>query len=61
MDSGDPGAPGVAVLRSVAMVGRSGLENVTLLLQLLEERPALVIAVSLKDVTRILAPTVVSN
>ena len=56
MDSGGPGAPGVPVLRPVEKVRRPGLEDVTLQLQLVEERPALVIGVSLKDVTRILAP-----
>ena len=58
MDSGDPGAPGVAVLRHVDMVRRSGLENVILLLQLMEEILVLGIEVSLKGVTNILAPMV---
>ena len=54
MDSGDPGVPGVAVHKEVG----AGLENVILLLQLLKERPVLVIGVRLKDVIRILAPII---
>ena len=37
MDSGVPGAPGVAVPRPVERVRRPGLGNVILLLQLTEE------------------------
>ena len=40
MDSGVPGAPGVAVLRPVDKEGKPGLENVILLLQLMEEMNA---------------------
>ena len=54
MDSGDPGAPGVSVLRPVDMEEWTGTENVSLPLQLMEERPVLVIEGSLRDVTRIL-------
>ena len=37
MEGGDPGVPGVAVLRHVDEDGLPGLETVTLLLQLMEE------------------------
>ena len=48
MEGGVPGAPGVAVVRPVEREVCPGLEYVILLLQLMEEIPALVIAVSLR-------------
>ena len=50
MDSGVPGAPGVAVLRPVGKEVKQGLETVILLLQLMEESHVQGMKVSLKDV-----------
>ena len=50
MDSGVPGAPGVAVLRPVDQVVGLGLGDVILHLQLMEDRHAVVIGVSLETV-----------
>ena len=46
MEGGVPGAPGVAVVKPVEREVWQGLESVILLLKLMEEIPALVIAVS---------------
>ena len=55
MDSGDPGVPGVAVLRPVDKDGPPELEAVTLLLQLMEEMIVkMEMKVSLKAATLIL-------
>ena len=53
MDSGVPGAPGVAVLRPVEREVKQRLETVILLLQLMEESHVLGMKVSLKDVQMI--------
>ena len=50
MDSGVPGAPGVAVLRPVDQVVGLGLGDVILQLQLMVDRHAVVIGVSLETV-----------
>ena len=50
MDSGVPGAPGVAVLRPVDQVVGLGLGDVILLLQLMVEINAVVIGVNLEAV-----------
>ena len=52
MDSGVPGAPGVAVLRPVKEV-KQGLETVILLLQLMEEIHVQGMEVSLKVVVKV--------
>ena len=53
MESGVPGATGVAVLRPVEREAKQGLETVILLLQLMEESHVLGMKVSLKDVPMI--------
>ena len=54
MDSGVPGAPGVAVLRPVDQVVGLGLGDVILQLQLMVDRHAVVIRVSLETVVTLL-------
>ena len=54
MDSGVPGAPGVAVLRPVDQVVGLGLGDVILQLQLMVDRHAVVIGVSLETVVILL-------
>ena len=54
MDGGVPGAPGVAVLRPVDQVVGLGLGDVILQLQLMVDRHAVVIGVSLETVVILL-------
>ena len=54
MDSGGPGAPGAAGLRPVVKGRGPGPEDVTLLLHLMEERPARGTAVSLNSPSKVL-------
>ena len=54
MDDGVPGAPGVAVLRPVDQVVGLGLGDVILQLQLMVDRHAVVIRVSLETVVTLL-------
>ena len=60
MEVGELGVPGLSALKSAGEGGRKDPGDVTLLLQLMEERPARGTAVSLNSPTKVLVKQVSS-